>query len=454
MKAKKIITIITIILLVIIITLASFIGIYKKQEYKVSNIVPKYLLGMEFKDSRIIEFKVDNAVKSTTIYDKDGNEIKEKQEGIEYTEENGYKIVETKVNDDGILTENNYNVSKQILEKRLKSLGIDQYLVRKDSNNGTIQINIPESKNTQDVISILSQKGIFEIKDNETNEVLLNNSFIKNTKVVYGQTESGNTVYLQIKFNDEGKQKLQDISQKYISSTVQKENEEGKLEETSETKEVAIVFDGQTYRTTYFGETINDGTLNIALGLASDTETLNQYMETANQMQTILNSGILPISYNTSTYVISPSITNRDYNIITCSYLAVLLALFIHAILKLKAKGILIAILEIGYMSLLLLALRYTNIKITLEGVIGIIISILLNYTYIYYTFKNLDKNFVKDITGKFALKLIPIYIISVIFTFNNIANISSLGMTLVWGIITMYVYNLILTKIAAKTVK
>ena len=45
-------------------------------------------------------------------------------------------------------------------------------------------------------------------------------------------------------------------------------------------------------------------------------------------------------------------------------------------------------------------------------------------------------------------------YIIAVVFTFNSIANISSLGMTLVWGILTMYLYNLILTRIALKTIQ
>ena len=64
----------------------------------------------------------------------------------------------------------------------------------------------------------------------------------------------------------------------------------------------------------------------------------------------------------------------------------------IYSIIKLKSKGILVSILEIGYISLLLLALRYTNIKITLEGVIGIVISMILSYMYIYSSFKNSNK--------------------------------------------------------------
>ena len=135
MKAHKIITIVTIILAVIIISVASFGGIYKLKEYKVVNIVPEYLLGMEFKNSRVANFSVSNEISETKIYDKDGNEITEKQEGVEYTEENGYKTVETKVNSDEVLNVSNYKLAKKIFEKRLKSNKTEQYIIRLDETN-------------------------------------------------------------------------------------------------------------------------------------------------------------------------------------------------------------------------------------------------------------------------------------------------------------------------------
>lgn len=418
MKAQKVITIITIILLVVIITLASFLGIYKKEEYRVSNKVPEYILGMEFTNSRIVDFKVS---------DENSNEV---------------------------LTPDNYNLSKNILKNRLNALRAEQYNIREDASTGNIQVQMTENDDTQTIISNLAQRGAFELKDNETNEVLLSNNDIDNSKVVYGQTETGNTVYLQIKFNKEGAKKLQEISQKYVATTAQVANENGELEDKEETKEVAIVFDGETYRTTYFGDTITDGTLNVAMGTGSDAATLNQYANTASQMAIVLNSGVLPIIYNTSGYQISSSIEKADFNILMYIAITILLLMTVYSLVKLKSKGILVAILEIGYISFLLLALRYTNIKITLEGFVGIIASIVLSYMYIYSAFKNSSDNFVKDTTAKFALKLIPIYIIAIVFTFNSIANISSLGMTLVWGIITMYLYNLILTQITVKTIE
>lgn len=454
MKTQKIITIITVILLVIIITVASFFGIYKKKEYKVSNVVPDYILGMEFTNSRIVNLEIDKTVESTTIYDKDGNEVTEKENGVEYTEENGYITVENKANSDDILTNENFKKTKSILKSRLKKLGVDQYRVILDESNGNIQIKIPENDNTDMVIYNLLQSGTFELKDSETDEVLIDKSNVKKANVVYSQGETGTGVYLQIKLNKEGKRKLEEISKIYVETTIQITNEEGETEETTEIKKVEIALNGETVKETYFGETLADGTLNIAIGAGTDSKTLEQYKAEAEQMAAVLNSGILPITYAETDYTEASNITKQQLDIGMYIVLGIIALMIIFFIIRLKTKGLLASILQIGYIALLLLTLRYTNVKITIEGIFGILISSILNYIYIYKAFKNIDLNFVKEVTAKFALKLIPIYILAVIFSFNSIANIYSLGMTLVWGIIVMYLYNLSLTQIVLNAIR
>ena len=69
MKAHKIITITTIILAIIIISIASFGGIYKLKEYKVVNVVPDYLLGMKFNNSRVANFTVSNEIAQKNLGD-------------------------------------------------------------------------------------------------------------------------------------------------------------------------------------------------------------------------------------------------------------------------------------------------------------------------------------------------------------------------------------------------
>lgn len=454
MKAHKIITITTIILAIIIISIASFGGIYKLKEYKVVNVVPDYLLGMKFNNSRVANFTVSNEIAETKIYDKDGNEVTEKQEGVEYTEENGYTTVETKVNSEESLTTSNYKLAKNILEKRLKDLKAEQYTIKLDEKNGNIQVETSENKDTDEILAVLAQKGVFELQDSETKEVLLNNSNIKSTAVVYGQTESGVAVYLQIKFDKDGTKKLEEISKKYVKTTEKQTNENGEEEDKEVTKEVSILFDGQEYRSTYFGDTITDGTLNVAMGSGKDSSSVENYVLIANELKAILNSGILPIQYEISENTVSPRITTDNIKMAAYVVLAIFAISLIYFVIKLKLKGLLAAVLQIGYTALLLLTLRYTNVVISLEGIVGILVGIILNYMFIYFAFKNVEGNFVKDIMAKFAVRLIPIYIIAIVFTFNRLANIASLGMTLVWGLIILYVYNLIFTQVTLKEIK
>ena len=90
MKTNKIIKIITVVLLIAIITIASIFGIYKLKDYKVRDVVPDYLLGMEFTERRVIDLAVDTTAEKT-IYDKDGNYIR--RNAFEYLRDYvGYRI--------------------------------------------------------------------------------------------------------------------------------------------------------------------------------------------------------------------------------------------------------------------------------------------------------------------------------------------------------------------------
>ena len=450
MKAKKVITIITVILLVAIISIASFGGIYKKKDYKVVNVVPDYILGMEFTDSRVINLEVDKS-SEIIIYDKDGNKVTEKKDGVEYTTENGYTTVENKKNSDEVLTVDNYKKTKTILKKRLKGLGVDQYRVTLDETTGNIQIRIPENDNTDIVIYNLLQSGTLQLKDSETEEVLIDTNSVKKAKLVYSQGETQTGVYLQVKLNKEGTQKLEEISKIYVGTSSESSNEE---EKTEETKNVAVYLNEVAVTETYFGQPITDGTLNIIIGQASDSATLEQYIEVGEEAETILNSGVLPISYTETDSVEASRITSQQIQIGVYVMIGIVVLMTIIFVIGLRTKGIFASILQIGYIALLLLALRYTNVKITLEGIAGIALGSIINFVYIYKAFKNIELNFVKDITAKFAIKLIPVYVIAIILSFNRIANIYSLGMVLVWSIITMYIYNLIITQITLKALR
>ena len=164
-------------------------------------------------------------------------------------------------------------------------------------------------------------------------------------------------------------------------------------------------------------------------------------------MAGILNSGVLPLTYTETDYIEETNVISKYIDISIYVALGIIAMMMLFYIIKLKTKGIYASILQIGFIALLLLVLRWTNVKITIEGICGIIVGVIINFVYIYIAFKNMNLNFVKDVTAKFAIKLIPIYVIAVILSFNNLANVYSIGMTLVWSTIVMYIYNLCLTR-------
>ena len=181
-NTMKIIKILTISLMIVLISMIGFFGIYKQNKNQMSNVIKDYSYAMDIKGARTVKLKVN-----------------------------------TDVSDES-KTEENYNTAKEIIEKRLKSLKVQEYNINLNTKTGDIIIEVPEDSNTDTVVSNLNTIGKFEIIDSNTKEVLLENSHIKSSDVLYNNATSGTTVYLEIAFDKDGKNKLEEISRTYVPS--------------------------------------------------------------------------------------------------------------------------------------------------------------------------------------------------------------------------------------------
>ena len=229
MKLQKIITIITIILLILVITVASLLGINKREEFRVVNKIPKYILGMEFTKTRVVDLEVNKDEENEEETEETSEEEKENKKDKEKEEEN-----KNEEQNDNIYTKENYKLVKKIIKYRLKKLGVDQYKLNLDYSNGNINLRIPDNDDTDSIIDSILQSGTFELKDNETDEVLLDTSLINNVKVVYGQDDSETGVYVQISFNKEGSNKLNEISKVYVEMPKEETSDETKEDKKDE----------------------------------------------------------------------------------------------------------------------------------------------------------------------------------------------------------------------------
>lgn len=431
------------ILVIIAICLISFVGIYKKDKGQMVSIIPDYKLSMNLAGSRTA--RLTNDVTKEVIYDSEGN-VATDGTNEDGTLKDGYTKKDEKVNKEEVLTKENYELSKQIIEKRLKANNVSDYILRQNTEDGSIMVEISEDENTNNLISDLTYLGSFEIVDSETKEVLIDNSNIKSAKAVYSDGNSGTTVYLSIEFNKEGTKKFEEITKTYISSV----NEEGK----TETKKVTLNLDDQKLTETYFSETITNGILQLSIGQAStDSKTIQSYVAQASSVAALIDSGKMPIQYKleSNTYL-SSSINEQVCKIAIYTLVAIIAIALVYLCVKYKANGIALSISYIGYIALVLLILRYTNVTIAFETIVASLILLIVNYMFIKNILGKQQKEMniaqnIKQTYIKYTSILLPLLIIGVVFAFINWTAISSIGMVIFWGLIIMFIYNYIITK-------
>ena len=113
----KNIKILTIILLIVLVSMIGFFGIYKQNKNQMSNIVKDYSYAMDLNGARTL------------------------------------KLVLNSENSDEEKTEENYQKAKTIIEKRLKKLGVEEYKIALNSENGEMIIQMPENTSTDSIVS-------------------------------------------------------------------------------------------------------------------------------------------------------------------------------------------------------------------------------------------------------------------------------------------------------------
>ena len=383
MKKESVVKMITIILSIALITIISIFGIYVKDEHRMKNLLPEYKLGMKFNKTLLIDYKVNDSIK-TEKYDKEGNLVTEEgheeheQQELEpeIFEEEEYTVVEIPTNSPEILTRENYLKTKKILENRLNILGINQYNIRLNETTGKLSLEVEDTQENEKNIQYIIEKGGFSVTDAETEEILITNEMVKETSVVYSSEITETIVYVKVDLNEEGKNKLKEISQKY---TPEKTLEDGT---TTESKKVNIMVSDSNYfgEGIDFEEVMETGTIYLPVGASSDQEEVKEYTKAAQGLNIILGKDTLPIIYDVSAEIVEPSINNKmmtAYLYVSLVIIAILMSIFI---IRFRTMGLLGILLETGYVSILLLLVRYTNVVLTIEGIGGIILISIINF--------------------------------------------------------------------------
>ena len=113
-------------------------------------------------------------------------------------------------------------------------------------------------------------------------------------------------------------------------------------------------------------------------------------------------------------------------------------------------KGLYYTLVLISYIMVVTLFIRFTDIVITIPGIIGIIILYILEYLVLLKTVRNKERE--EEFNPMYNLvellsKTYVIVILSVVLSFSTNILLSSLGMTLFIGIILLFTHNFLFNK-------
>lgn len=442
MKISKILKITVITLLTILLSIISFGGIFIQDKNSMKNFIPDYQLSRELTGSRKVQLKVDKSVE-TINYDTEGNEIKD----TEATNEDGTKkeiarTEEIPANKDEDLTTKNYEKARKVLEDRLKYIGVSDYTVRLNKDDGTLVFEVPEDNNVDISVALLASQGKLEIVDSETKELILTNDDLEDIFANVGSTSTGYSAYIQLQFN---KEKYREMTKKYVKIT----DEEGNTTE----KKVTLRVDGEDILSTSYEEEDIDGILQLTVGTTSEDPNSDELKESYISAVTnagILSSGSSPILYEVAQnkYVLS-DISVNILNIAIYIGIGLTAIGLIYLIIKYKKLGILSLITFIGYIALMLIVLRgIPNIEISIGGICAIALSIIINYVINIITLNSLkeiddEKYAFKKAMIKVTKIIIPVFIISIVFTFCRM----SFGTVMLWALAIIVLYHYLITR-------
>lgn len=452
----KKVKIITIILAIVLVSLVAFGGVYIQTQNRMEDKVKEYSLGRELNGERVVEIKVTD----------------------------GSKEGKTKPSDEELTVEN-YETVKKTVENRLKDLGAQDYTISLDKENGTIRVEFPENSNTDTYVYYLTASGKVEMKEKDTENVLLNDSMIKKAQYTYTSNADGAyQVYLELILTKDGQAKLDEVKNDYAVLATEVSEAESKNNTTSDntTTESSTDEDNTTTNTTTEGtetqkseETKKIASLTIAgtsydiekyeknkitvkIGSqTSNTTTVNNSIAKAAELSMLINAGKYPIDYevDVNRYVES-DIDQQQLIYFIAGVAVILVIIFIIATIKYKGKGLLASISFIGFIALTSLLLRYTNVIISIEGIGAILLTIIINLKLnqmILNKTKTMDvvSEATKASYKELFTSIIPIIIITIVFCFSGWTSLSSFGMIMFWGLVLIAVYNIVVTKTLLK---
>ncbi len=263
--------------------------------------------------------------------------------------------------DNNEITKEGLNTAKAVICKRVEASGIYDYFVRVDEAKNQITIEIPAdtSDTTVDpleVVKSLAQTAEIKFVD-ENGNVLLAGSDIASASVSTDPVDSTGmpSPHVVLNFSEEGSKKFADATDKNVG------------------KKISIMLDDMTLVDPTVNEKIESNTAVITLGYG----TYSEKKDKATEYATLINSGALPFTLEViNKEYIGAYVGSRALEVSIKVSIIVMILIIIFMIIIYRIQGVVASIALIAYATLILIAMSFFGISLTLPGIAGILLSI------------------------------------------------------------------------------
>ena len=270
------------------------------------------------------------------------------------------------------------NKEIEFLDKLKTGMGVD-YKELEDGElrlpvNRTLYLNqlLKGIKGTE-ILKNLSENEYATISEDDTTE----DTTTENTTTEENTTEENTTGE-----NATG----EDVAEESAENTTTSDEESTESEEETETtqKEITLSISGNDIITTSFDTPITDGIIDLSMNSATtDTDSISEYMQSTTTIAILLNNGALPLTYTvTENQYVETDISMDVITNVIIVVAVIFVILLIYMAISKKSRGLLAALSFIGFTALYLLLIRYTNVVISLESIVGGILVLFINYVF------------------------------------------------------------------------
>ena len=310
----------------------------------------------------------------------------------------GISVVLTASTTDGSeVTEEQLESSVEIIESRVDALGASEAVVQIQGDD-QILVQIPGMSDVEEALEVIGKTGVLEFArlDTFTDEDVvyaIEYGYYMEEEVIeddYGNTfYTGDYTYLEVEegtyevlitgdnITDVSVSRESEASSYYaVNITLDEEGTEAFAEATADLADenglIVIILDGEVQSAPAVQAEITDGEVSI---------TGNYTLEEAQALQTVLESGSLPVSFEVSTsQVVGPTLGQEALSAGVTAAVVGLVVVMIYLLFFYRGLGLLTAavmvVFAIFYLGILALLSYFDLFSLSMSGIAGIVLSI------------------------------------------------------------------------------